>query len=100
MPTVILNLPEGFETFAWEVESKGWLQGANIEVLGKIYSITFYDPTRLAQDIESEIATRVAFFERNCVVIPAVTRPNIEAAIELIVSTGRYVDLTPDEKPK
>lgn len=92
-----IEFPEGFDDFAWEVESKGWLQGAIAVIAGRRYSVMFYDPSRLTQDIESELKQNAVFFERNLIVVPSVTRTHMEAAIEVIARTGRYIDMTPEE---
>jgi hypothetical protein len=88
-----IEFPEGFDDFAWEAESKGWLQGATAIIAGRRFSVMFYDPTRLAQDIESELEASAVFFERNLIVVPSVTRAHMEAAIEIIARTGKYMDM-------
>ena len=54
-PKHALEFPDGFDDFAWETESKGWLSGVIAIVDGRCYQVTFYDPIRLAQDIETEL---------------------------------------------
>ena len=92
-----VEFPEGFNDFAWEAESKGWLQGAIAVIAGRRYRVIFYDPARLAQDIESELEESAFFFERNLIVVRSLTRSHMEAAIEVIASTGRHMDLVPEE---
>jgi hypothetical protein len=91
-----VELPEGFNDFAWEAEAKGWLQGVIAVIADRRYRVTFYDPTRLAQDIEGELGASAVFFERNLIVVPSVTRAHMEAAIEVIARTGRDMDMIPE----
>jgi hypothetical protein len=55
-----VEFPEGFEGYAWEHEAKGWLQGAVAIIDGRRYALTFYDPTRLSQDIEARLRLEAA----------------------------------------
>ena len=101
MSTVIehaIFFPEGFDDFAWEAESKGWLQGAVVVIAGKRYNVIFYDPTRLAQDIEVALKESAVFFEPNLLVVPCVTRAHMEVAITTIARTGRFVNMSPQEE--
>jgi hypothetical protein len=91
-----IEFPERFDEFAWEAEVKGWLQGVVVTIDGRRYKVTFYDPTRLAQDIESELQEKSVFWESNVLVIPSVTPAHIQKAVEAIAKAGGYVDLIPD----
>jgi hypothetical protein len=93
-----VEFPEGFDDYAWEVESKGWLQGVIVIIDNHRYSLTFYDPVRLRQDVEAELNSAPAFFEPNLVIVPAVTRKHIESAVDVIAKTGRYLDLLMEGK--
>ena len=80
-----LIFPDGFEQYAWELESKGWFSGALLQLQGRRYRLTFYDPARLGQDIEEALRNGGIFFEPNLVVVPAVTPQNMEeAAVQLV----------------
>ena len=61
------------------------------------YELVFYGPVRLAQTIACDLERGPAFFERNLVVVPAVTRANMEAAIATLVKAGGCADLVPDD---
>lgn len=76
-----LLLPDDFDDYAWEVERKGWFAHAAVLIDGTRQDVTFYDPVRLQQDIEMEIERGPVFLEDNIVVIPAVTRPQMELGI-------------------
>jgi hypothetical protein len=91
-----LRLPLDFDDYGWEVESKGYFVGAVVEHHDRRIPITFYEPVRLAQDVAEEVATtgRCAF--SNLVVIPAVTRGEMERAIRQLAESGDLNDLDPE----
>jgi hypothetical protein len=84
-----LVFPEGFDDYAWEVESKGWFGEARLTSMGRSYRIIFYEPVRLAQEIEDELKRGKPFLEQNLVVVPSVTRQNMETAVEYLVQYGQ-----------
>ncbi|TQV84817.1 hypothetical protein FKG94_04695 [Exilibacterium tricleocarpae] len=84
-----LKLPDDFEEYAWEVESKGWFQ-ALAEFDGVRYQITFYDQARLTQDIDDELEDEPIFFESNLLVLESVDRSHMEKAIEYLANSGKY----------
>jgi len=84
-----LELPADFADYEWEVEAKGWFSEARIVASGKQYRLTFYDPVRLGQEIESELGRDGAFFEPNLVIVQSVTRANMERAAALLARSGR-----------
>ena len=83
-----LIFPEGFDEYAAEVESKGWFPDARLNFEGRNYVLTFYDPVRLAQEIEAELQRGGIFFEPNLVVVKSVTRQNMEAATDILIQSG------------
>jgi hypothetical protein len=93
---ITLQFPTGFEDYAWEVEAKGWLPGLVAVIEERRYTLTVYDPVRLAQDVDDALKEGRAFLESNLVVVGSVTRESIASAIEKIVQTGRLGDLRPD----
>lgn len=88
-----LELPDDFDDYAWEVESKGWFSGATALFGGRRFELVFYDPARLSQDIKDELDEGVAFLERNLLVVKSVDRNHMEKAIEFIARTGKYIDM-------
>ena len=43
------------ELESFEISSKGWLQGVRVRTAkGASFELTFFDPTRLAQEIKDE----------------------------------------------
>lgn len=96
MTSYRLEFPDEFTECAWEVEAKGWLPGVVAVIGGWRYPLTFYDPVRLSQDIEAEIANGRPFFEPNLIVVPTVTRACIESAVGGLVAAGRYGSWAPE----
>ncbi|NPC48952.1 hypothetical protein D7X99_25595 [Corallococcus sp. AB032C] len=93
---IVLEIPPGFEDYAWEVEAKGWLSGVVAVIQGRRYTLTVYDPARLTQDVEDALKGGRVFLERNLVVVASITRDRIVSAIQEIVQAGRVGDLRPD----
>ena len=77
-----LVLPEDFDDYAWEVEAKGYLLTASIRFGERRIPVAFYDPVRLAQDIETELeAGRVAVFMR-VIVVRSLTAEAMRDSVE------------------
>jgi hypothetical protein len=83
-----LVLPPDFDDYAWEVEAKGYFGSAQLVDDGKCLNVIFYDPVRLQQDIESELAAGKPFFEPNVVVLMSVTKENMQAAVDTLLATA------------
>lgn len=71
----------------WEAKEKGWLDGVQVRLAdGKTQPLFFYDPVRLAQDLEAETKQgRPCVAQPGMVVIPEVTREAILSAVEKLV---------------
>ena len=96
MTTFSLIFPQGYEDYAWEVESKGWFGEAMLSYSGRNYRLNFYDPARLAQEIDSEIQNGGIFFERNLVIVKSLTKASMESAAAELVESGRIDSLVAD----
>ena len=69
------RFPEGFDDYAWEVESKGVLEGVLVDVGQERFEVTFYEPVRLSQDAAAEFEDGTSHIVcRNVVIVPKVTR--------------------------
>ncbi len=81
----------------WEAEAKGWLQGVEVSFSnGDVHSLFFYDPVRLAQDLEVETKHGNPFIAHpGLIVIPAITREAIVNAISKLVEA----DFFPKQEP-
>lgn len=88
MEHYLLVFPQGFDDYASEVEAKGWFSEAKLTFLGMQYRMNFYDPARLRQEIEDDIQRGSVFFETNLLVVPSVTRQNMEKAVEMLIQSG------------
>jgi hypothetical protein len=83
-----LIFPDEFDEYTWELESKGCFSEARLEFQGRCYRLSFYDRARLGQEIDEELRRGGLFFEPNLVVVPAVTRQNMEKAAAKLVEQG------------
>lgn len=72
----------------WEAKEKGWLDGVEVRLAdGKTQPLFFYEPTRLAQDLETDAKHGRPFVAHpGMVVIPEITR---EAIVDVV---GKLVD--------
>src|SRR4051812_8570693 len=89
METFRVVFPDYYdERGEWEAQEKGWLQGVEVRFLnGDVYPVFFYDPVRLAQDLETDTKHGRPFVAHpGMIVIPEITR---EAILDVI---GKLVD--------
>lgn len=87
-----LELPEDFPEYAYEYEAKGYLAGARIRRGAEQAQVVFYDPVRLAQDIEEELADAGHLAFANIVVVPQITPEAIARAVGDLAESG-FVEL-------
>ena len=77
------------------------LRGYRADVIAQLeddseYSMSFYDPTRLKQVLDDEVAGGSPFFtEVGLVIVPEVTRENMEKAAEELCRQGFFDSLRP-----
>jgi hypothetical protein len=85
-----LVLPDWYDERAeWEVAAKGWFGAAVVESSdGSRYAVTFYDPTRLGQDLEAEGRGYLA--EVGLVVLPELNRRAMEDVIPKLAGDGFF----------
>jgi hypothetical protein len=97
-PDITYHFPPEFDERAeYEMALKGHLCGGEVELAdGRRYPVTFFDPVRLAQDLE-RMASRgePAFVEPALVVIPEVTRELILRALPELVHQRFFDHLKP-----
>ncbi|HYL74545.1 MAG TPA: hypothetical protein VEU96_10090 [Bryobacteraceae bacterium] len=79
------------ERAAWEMELKGFVCAAVKLANGTVLEVTFYDPVRLAQDLEDEgyIA------DPGLIVIRSVTLQCMRDAVEKLQKSGYFERLVP-----
>lgn len=83
MPRVIP--PDGFDQLDWNMaDSKGYIEDIVVQVSpGHEVAVTFYDPIRLAQDIEAELnegASSLSWLR--LVVVKEISMGALQAAID------------------
>ena len=68
---------------SFEIKSKGWLSNVRVELEnGSTHELTIYDPVRLRQDLEAEVAGgKAGIIEKGLLVVPEVTKECIEKII-------------------
>ena len=92
------TLPELFftgdfdEVVVFEVEKKGYLQDAFVRMPdGFDIKVCFWDPTRLRQDLETDLGLgKRCFAEPGLIVVPAVTVDNMKAAVTQLYEDGFF----------
>lgn len=92
MADYVIEFPDYFDEYAWEIEAKGYFADLTIVVGVRRLHPTFYDPVRLEQTYRDDLAADQYFAVGGLVVVPVVTRQHIEAAVERL-SRGDFRDL-------
>jgi hypothetical protein len=73
--------PGAMDEHDWVVrEAKGWIE-VTVRWTGGEKPITFYDPTRLAQEVQSALEQSGYFAERALVVVPTLSKEAIETVV-------------------
>jgi hypothetical protein len=95
-PRLMFEIPFD-ERLAFEVEQKGWCGIGIVELSGESrVKVFFYDPVRLAQDIEYDFKRGEACIaEPGMIVIPRVTREYMEKAVQQLYKKGFFNSLVP-----
>ncbi len=88
-----INFPGYYDDYSSEIEAKGYFADLVIQFGDMEIRPTVYDPVRLAQECGDAFASSSAYFSAPMmIIVPAVTRDNIVAAIEALAS-GAFADL-------
>lgn len=84
------------EQTSCEIAQKGRFGGCRLELPGAIHMpITFYDPVRFSQERASEFARgAICFADIGAVVIPEVTKENMERAVEHLWDSGYWAGIS------
>jgi len=95
-PRLVFKVPFDERT-AFEIEQKGWCGIAAVEMPnGQRVDVFFYDPVRLAQDLQADIDSgKTCIAEPGMIVIPRITIPNIENAVQQLFREGYFNRLFP-----
>ena len=88
---------ESFEEVGWEVSCKGWYSGVMVELEdGSRYEVFFYDPVRLAQDLQSDAETgRPYIAEPGMIVVPEISEESMRLAVKQLHNNGWFEHLRP-----
>jgi hypothetical protein len=91
-PAAQVIYPSSMDDYDWYMtESKGWIE-VTVQWATRRKTITFYDPTRLAQEVQSAVTRSGYFAESAVVVLPAVTKEAIEAVVAQMAQR-RFADI-------
>lgn len=83
MPTVVP--PADYDQYDWSLaESKGYLEDVVVDLAGgRRVTVTFYDPVRLAQDIEAEMSEGITSISwKRLIVVEKITIAALQAAVD------------------
>lgn len=84
--------PEAMDEYDWAMTgAKGWIE-VTVRWAGAEKAVTFYDPTRLAQEVQDALVEIGHFAEGVSVVVPTVTQEAIEAVVVLMARRD-FVDI-------
>jgi hypothetical protein len=93
VPETQIDYPHAMDAYDWAIaETKGWIEVTVRWEHGQRV-ITFYDPTRLAQEVAGAISRAGYFADGVQVVVPTLTRDAIEAAVAAIARRG-FMDIS------
>ncbi len=80
------ELPSYFDDDAITIEAKGYFGPVCVVGESQSYQLFFYDQARLRQEASDALDSAACFVEPGLVVLKAVTRVQIESAIEYLAS--------------
>lgn len=95
---ITFHFPHDFDERAEsEMEARGHLWGGEVELAdGRRYPVTFFDPVRLTQDLESMTANgEPAFIEPGLIVVMEVTREAIARTLPELVRQRFFDHMRP-----
>jgi len=89
------------DRLAFDVSQKGWCGIAAVELPdGGRADVFFYTPTRLAQDLEADTKAGHPYLaEPGLIVVPEVTLPYMETAVEELYRQGFFDHLVHSRPP-
>lgn len=74
--------PDEFDDFEWaDIEAKGWLDDVRIVREDEVFTMSVFDEIRLLQAIDVDVKRQGFFVANRLLVVPSVTRENIELAV-------------------
>ena len=90
-PRLLFDFPFDEQT-AFEAEARGYWGHSRVELNdGTVHPVVFYDPIRLSQDLQEEMARARPFIaEKGMIIVNAVTLENMEKAVEAMAQEGFF----------
>lgn len=88
-----VDWPADIDTYS---QPKGWIN-LPVKSGGRTYSVTFFDPVRLGQEIGDALSQNAYFAELNLVVVDTIERATIDAALQSIANRGDFQLFRPDD---
>ncbi len=92
-----LHFREPFDEIGWEVTYKGHYNDVVVELEdGSRYSVFFYDPVRLAQDLQASAeAGKPYVAELGMIVVPEISEASMRLAVQQLHKEGWFNHLQP-----
>ncbi|MFE2540315.1 hypothetical protein [Actinacidiphila glaucinigra] len=88
-----IEWPAPMDEYDWAIqEAKGWLD-VTVVWNGGRRVVEVYDPVRLAQSVTDDMGRLGRFTAGSLLVVPSVTRENIESAISAIADKGFFYQM-------
>jgi hypothetical protein len=78
-----IEFGDGFSEYEWQAEIKGWFD-ATVRMGDVIFTVAFYDPVRLAQEVKDALDRDGVFAEKFVIVVPKVNRDNMTKALDAV----------------
>lgn len=97
--TCELLLPADFDARAeYEAEQRGLLDYVKIRFTdGSTYSVCFFTPSRIAVELDAvRQAGEACVADPGLIIVPAITRSELEKAVNFLASVGYFGRLRPD----
>lgn len=81
------------EGTAFDVQNKGWYEMACLKMDdGKSIPLSIWDPVRLTQEVQSDLASGRSFFaEKYLIILPRITEAAIRQTVNQLMHTGFFL---------
>lgn len=88
-----IEFPDYYDDYAEEIRAKGYFADLTVRLDNASIRPTIYDATRLSQEFHDAFASGSSYFSAPMIiVVPAVSRSNIIAAIEAL-ALGNFEEI-------
>ncbi|GAA1562475.1 hypothetical protein GCM10009804_18980 [Kribbella hippodromi] len=87
----VLVLAQEMDDYDWaEAESRGVLLNARLERAGRQFPVIFFDPERIRSAAAIGTEAGEPYYEPNVIMLPALSRTAVEAAVERLARNGEF----------